>query len=54
VYDIEELSLNGSPLRKDVCFDSKKERCLLFEQNEHAALFVLQFDVIVKFTDTVW
>jgi len=41
VYDIEELSLNGSSLRKDVCFDSKKKKdvCCLGKM-KHAALFV--------------
>jgi len=41
VYDIEELLLNGSPLRKDVCFNSKKKKdvCCL-SKTEHTALFV--------------
>jgi len=41
VYDIEELSLNGLPLRKDVCFDSKRKKdvCCLSKM-KHAALFV--------------
>jgi len=41
VYDIEELLLNDSPLRKDVCFDSKKKKdvCCL-SKTEHTALFV--------------
>jgi len=41
VYDIEELSLNDSSLRKDVCFDSKRKKdvyCL--SKTRHAALFV--------------
>jgi len=41
VYDIKELSLNGSPLRKDVCFDSKKKEDVCCSgKTEHAALFV--------------
>jgi len=41
VYDIEELSLNGSPLRKDVCFDSKKKKDVCCsDTTKHTALFV--------------
>jgi len=41
VYDIEELSLNDSPLRKDVCFDSKKKKDVCCSgKTECTALFV--------------
>jgi len=41
VYDIEELSLNDSSLRKDVCFDSKKKKDVCCScKTGRAALFV--------------
>jgi len=41
VYDIEELSLNDLPLRKDVCFNSKRKKDVCCSgKTEHAALFV--------------
>jgi len=41
VYDIEELLLNDSPLREDVCFDSKRKKDVCCSgKMGRAALFV--------------